>query len=156
MPGNPPNSRRPPAPAWVGNAIGQGSDFLGLTNCALVLTYVPVAFTATAMGFFVGVQSGNMLLGFYDAAKTRLYQEASFLVPAGGVQRKTLTSPVALPEGPLYLAIQVSDNVSKFATVISAAPATGFFFANTFGNGLPATLPALTDNSDRVALVAIA
>ncbi len=156
MAGNPPNSRRPPAPAWVGHADSVGSDFLGSANCALILTYVPAAFTATQVGFFVGVQSGNMRLGFYDAAKVRLYQEPSFAIPAGGVQRKTLTTPVDLPEGPLYLAVQLDNGVAKLATIINAGPIVTFYFANTYAAGLPATLPALTDGSDAPALTAIA
>ncbi len=156
MAGNPPNSRRPPAPAWVGSNDLEASDFMGAA-VMLVLTWVPVSFTATKMSFVVGVSSGNMQLGIYDAAGARLYQEASFAMPAAGGRSKTLTTPVSLPEGPLYLAMQNSDGgVAKMWMNPAQPPGVAFEFANVYANGLPATLPALTDGSNRLALIAYA
>jgi len=146
----------PPAPAWVGADTAGTGDFLGNTNALGILTWVPVSFTAVQMGFRVITQLGNMILGIYDANRARLYQEPSFLVPAAGPKRKTLTTPVLLPAGPLYLFIQVDDAGSQFAASFNTPAGQAFVFANTYADGLPAMLPAtLADNDDAPSLIAI-
>ena len=159
MPGTPSSSRSAGlvAPAWVGTAdsglldVGQGAG-----NAIGILAYNPVAFTVTQIGFRVGVQAGNMILGVYDAAGARLYQEASFAVPASGAQRRTLTASFSLPAGPFYIFVQGNNAALSFAMSAGTAAGAAFFFANIFTNGMPANLPALTETDDLMALTAIA
>ena len=135
---------------------GSSQVALGSTNAYAIVLYAPAAFTVTKVGYGSSTNSGNMLLGVYNAAGTALSREASFAM--AGPQLKTLTASASVPAGGFYLVIQLDNGTGTIAVNNVAGQTVGlsYHFANTFGSGLPATLPALTNETAYVALVAAA
>jgi hypothetical protein len=138
------------APPFLG-IMGSAASVLGNTDVYLTKVWVPVSFTVNSIAFRVNVQNGNMQVGIYSSAGSELYDSGSFAVPATGARAHTTSVPVGLSPGWVYTAIQTSSATAQFP-IMSGGIGVGFSFANTFANGLPSSLPALSDLATPVTM----
>ncbi len=128
----------------------------GAANFNLVPVYVPVAFTTTGVGYAVGTASGHAQFGLWTAAGSRIATVPSFLVPGADAQRANWSAPVALSVGWYWAGMQVDNATITLGFVLGSPWGMGGAFPNTYGSGVPATLPAISRSRAVIGLCILA
>ena len=101
-----------------------------------------VAATITGVGITVRTQNGNIDVGLYDEAGTRLASSGSVACPAAGPATVSFTSSYSAAPGRYHLAIACSNTTATFMAVTNglsnaSLPYAGRLMASAFP--LPAT-----------------
>jgi len=130
-----------------GGSVVQTANINTANRCVYVPVQVLQGVKATGVKYVVGVQSGNMSVGLYDASGARLATSGAVAVPAAGVASTAFTTAVYLTPGIYYLAISCDNITATFGQAQTgvAAPTAARYQAAAHPCPSPAAFAGTTN-----------
>lgn len=135
---------------------GSHEDFnaFGANNRATyVPCWIPVAVTLTGIRLRVGTQSGNICVGLYNSAGSRVATSGAVSCPATGVQAVNFTGNYAATAGTYYLALSCDNTTATFSTTGSGVGMPASCRYQETAHPLPSTATFAGDTSLTLNLV---